>query len=211
MKKSEDDLIGLYSDDNLFNLYLSKITDAYEKDKNQSYYIIKKYVDSLSFTPEKNNTIKFSIKDNPKMKIFYVILMCFVIVLLGLSNLENFPMYFFGSIFFFAGLFVGLFVPVFGLIFLFSHGLTGFSLMISALNENLSSPIYSDASGYAYVILIVLMVIFALLGFIFTILHNTKINKDNKYRLLLPFIFFFISLFIGALFPQLFKILNTVI
>ena len=35
MKKSEDDLIELYSDDNLFNLYLSKITDAYEKDKNK--------------------------------------------------------------------------------------------------------------------------------------------------------------------------------
>ena len=51
MKKSEDDLIELYSDDNLFNLYLSKITDAYEKDKNNSYHIIKKYVDSLSFTP----------------------------------------------------------------------------------------------------------------------------------------------------------------
>lgn len=211
MKKSEDDLIGLYSDDNLFNLYLSKITDAYEKDKNNSYYIIKKYVDSLSFTPENNKTNKFSIKDNPKMIIFYVILICFAIVLLGLSNLKNFPMYFFGSVFFFAGLLIGLFTPFFGLIFLFSHGLTGFSLMINSLNENLSSPIYSDASGYAYVILIGLMVSFALLGFIFTIIHNIKINKNNKYRLLLPFIFFFISLFIGALFPELFKILNTVI
>ena len=133
------------------------------------------------------------------------------IVLLGLSNLENFPMYFFGSVFFFAGLLIGLFAPFFGLIFLFSHGLTGFSLMINALNENLASPVYSDASGYAYVILISLMVSFALLGFIFTIIHNIKINKDNKYRLLLPFIFFFISLFIAALFPELFKILNTVI
>ena len=211
MKKSEDDLIELYSDDNLFNLYLSKITDAYQNDKNKSYHIIKKYVDSLSFTPENNNTNKFSIKDNPKMIVFYVILICFAIVLLGLSNLENFPMYFFGSVFFFAGLLIGLFTPFFGLIFLFSHGLTGFCLMINALNENLASPIYSDASGYAYVILISLMVSFALLGFIFTIIHNIKINKDNKYRLLLPFIFFFISLFIGALFPELFKILNTVI
>ena len=40
MNNKEDSLNTLYSDDNLFNLYLAKINDAYQNDKNNSYHII---------------------------------------------------------------------------------------------------------------------------------------------------------------------------
>ena len=51
------------------------------------------------------------------------------IFLISITNInygsEQFMMYFFGTVFFLAGLFVGLNVPVFGIILSFSHGGTG--------------------------------------------------------------------------------------
>ena len=211
MNNKEDSLNALYSDDNLFNLYLAKITDAYQNDKNKSYHIIKKYVDILNIDNKKevkeNDIDNVRFKLDPKFNILYIVIICFIIILLGLFSLESFPGYFFGSVFFFAGLFIGLFVPIFGLIFLFSHGLTGFCIMMGSIGERFTGPLYSDASGSGYFMLLGLAAILAICGFIFTILHNIGILKKHEYGVLIPFLFFLGCFLICALFPYLFKIL----
>ena len=66
------------------------------------------------------------------------------IFLISITNIsygsEQFMMYFFGTVFFLAGLFIGLNVPVFGIIFLFSHGGSGFGI-ISTIFYNVSKKI----------------------------------------------------------------------
>ena len=75
-----------------------------------------------------NETIS---KDRRKKFLTIFCVICGLTVLLvGLISKELIPMYYFGLVFFIAGLCVGLFQQGFGLVFLFSHGGTGLGLML---------------------------------------------------------------------------------
>ncbi len=204
--KDNNNLINLYNDDNLFNLYLAKIKDAYQKDSKTSKTIITKYMELL------NNNKSEKVKMNVNMELFNTIMLCLIIVFLGLFNLTGFGMYVFGCVFFFAGLFIGLYFKWFGLIFLFSHGMSGLGLMIGSLSNKFTGPIYSDAAGSAYFILMGLWILLVLFGLAFTILYNLEIIKKKRkegpiYSLLL----FGGAVLVCIFFPELFKILNWIL
>lgn len=206
MNSEKDSLISLYSDDNLFELYLGKITDEYLKNPDSSKEKIFKYVD-LAFDGRKDEKVK--VKAN--LDILYMICLCFGIVLLGLFDITRFPMYFFGCVFFFAGMLIGIFVKGFGIIFLFSHGMSGYGMMLSCFKERIFNPLYSDVVSVAYIALIAVIAILSLCGLVFAIMNNLSFKNTNKNLKLYPFIFFGGAILVCALFPYLFKLLDMVL
>ena len=107
--------------------------------------------------------------------------------LLGLVGIANFQgqsfVYYFACLFFFAGVFIGLNVPGFGLIFLLSHGATGFALItIPVVIEVLKSPIMSETAGNSIYFLLYTALFTAIVAAISTVLYNLSSNfRDKKY------------------------------
>ena len=133
------------------------------------------------------------------------------IFLISITNInygsEQFMMYFFGTVFFLAGLFVGLNVPVFGIIFLFSHGGTGLGIMcFTKINKILQSPIMTDNPTNLQNLL-VLGVGLIVIGIISTIFYNvSKKIRDKKYSLLIILGMFAIGIAIIQLLPMIYNI-----
>ena len=133
------------------------------------------------------------------------------IFLISITNInygsEQFMMYFFGTVFFLAGLFVGLNVPVFGIIFLFSHGGTGLGIMcFTKINKILQSPIMTD-NPTKLQNLLVLGVGLIVIGIISTIFYNvSKKIRDKKYSLLIILAMFAIGIAIIQLLPMIYNI-----
>ena len=133
------------------------------------------------------------------------------IFLISITNInygsEQFMMYFFGTVFFLAGLFIGLNVPVFGIIFLFSHGGTGLGIMcFTKINKILQSPIMTDNPTNLQNLL-VLGVGLIVIGIISTIFYNvSKKIRDKKYSLLIILAMFAIGIAIIQLLPMIYNI-----
>ena len=133
------------------------------------------------------------------------------IFLISITNInygsEQFMMYFFGTVFFLAGLCIGLNVPVFGIIFLFSHGGTGLGIMcFTKINKILQSPIMTDNPTNLQNLL-VLGVGLIVIGIISTIFYNvSKKIRDKKYSLLIILAMFAIGIAIIQLLPMIYNI-----
>ena len=133
------------------------------------------------------------------------------IFLISITNInygsEQFMMYFFGTVFFLAGLFIGLNVPVFGIIFLFSHGGTGLGIMcFTKINKILQSPIMTDNPTNLQNLL-VLGVGLIVIGIISTIFYNvSKKIRDKKYSLIIILAMFAIGIAIIQLLPSIYNI-----
>lgn len=133
------------------------------------------------------------------------------IFLISITNInygsEQFMMYFFGAVFFLAGLFIGLNVPVFGIIFLFSHGGTGLGIMcFTKINKILQSPIMTDNPANLQNLL-VLGVGLIVIGIISTIFYNvSKKIRDKKYSLIIILAMFAIGIAIIQLLPMIYNI-----
>ena len=133
------------------------------------------------------------------------------IFLISITNInygsEQFMMYFFGTVFFLAGLFIGLNVPVFGIIFLFSHGGTGLGIMcFTKINKILQSPIMTD-NPTNLKNLLVLAVGLIVIGIISTIFYNvSKKIRDKKYSLIIILAMFAIGIAIIQLLPMIYNI-----
>lgn len=120
---------------------------------------------------------------------------------------DQFMMYFFGAIFFLAGLFVGLNVPVFGIIFLFSHGVTGLGVMCaSKIKSILESPLMTDSpTNLQYLLVLGAGLIVA--GIISTIFYNvSKKIRDQKYSLPIILAMFAVGIAIIQVLPLMFNI-----
>lgn len=133
------------------------------------------------------------------------------IFLISITNInygsEQFMMYFFGTVFFLAGLFIGLNVPVFGIIFLFSHGGSGLGIMcLTKINKILESPIMTD-NPTNLKNLLVLAVGLIVIGIISTIFYNvSKKIRDKKYSLLIILAMFAIGIAIIQVLPMIYNI-----
>ena len=133
------------------------------------------------------------------------------IFLISITNInygsEQFMMYFFGTVFYLAGLFIGLNVPVFGIIFLFSHGGTGLGIMcFTKINKILQSPIMTDNPTNLQNLL-VLGVGLIVIGIISTIFYNvSKKIRDKKYSLIIILAMFAIGIAIIQLLPMMYNI-----
>ena len=197
----------MYNDDNRFNLYLAQITDAFLRDPVSTKEIINRCIDNVDYEKKNNNVINVS----NYAHILLLIVICVGILALGVFNLERFPMYAFGFVFFVAGMLIGTFVPGFGVIFLLSHGLTGLGLMISSLGIKDYTVLLSDSPKFVTTLLVLLVVgLFVGAGY-FTIIHSLGRLKDKKYGLCYSFICVFLLLLVLIFIPKIVGFINWVL
>ena len=197
----------MYNDDNRFNLYLAQITDAFHRDPVSTKEIINRYLDSVDYGKKDKNKITIGKYAN----ILLLVIVCAGILALGLFNIEKYPMYFFGFIFFVAGMLIGNFVPGFGIIFLISHGMTGFGLMVSALELSDYLMILSDTPAFYSTLLGIIVIGLFSFGIFFAIIHSLGKLKDKKYGICYSFICFFLLFLILVMSPEIIKFLNWVL
>lgn len=148
-------------------------------------------------------------KNSKKALISGIFAVC--IFLMSVINIkcgsEQFMLYFFGAAFFLAGLFVGLNVPVFGIIFLFSHGGTGLGIMCaSKIKSVLDSPLMTDnPTNLKYLLILGAGLIIA--GIISTIFYNVSNKiKNQKYSLIIILSMFAVGIAIIQILPIMFNI-----
>lgn len=140
------------------------------------------------------------------------VLFVFAVLLLGLVSVTNFQgqsfVYYFACLFFFAGVFIGLSVPGFGLIFLLSHGATGFGLItVPVVLQILESPIMSETIGNSIYFLLYTALFTAIVAAISTILYNLSFNfRNKKYSLPMIFILYVITIAIIQFIPVIYNI-----
>lgn len=129
---------------------------------------------------------KFMLKLKISDVIFYTLIV-FICLLAPISE-EGLPGYLFGIIFLLAGLFIGLYLKGFGLIFLFSHGATGLGIMIGTLLTTIpeSGTILLSNSETSKII-IGAIVILILITIISTVIHNLSDDiRKIKYFKIIP-------------------------
>lgn len=152
------------------------------------------------------NAEKRSFLSKFSFDIFVFGLLSVVIALLGFFHFSNIVLYLCGFVFFIAGLLIGLNVNKFGIIFLFSHGMTGLFMMEGALlGDIVNSPIFSDSPTNIYIYLGVNIIIF-LISLICSILYNLSDNlKKYKYLKCIILLFYLLGFLMTGLFPYIFS------
>ena len=202
-----------------FDSYISKINEYYTKNEKVTINELKEATNRMQNAIEFPNKFRNSIMLNLDKVIIGIFI--FLTVLLGLLNIQGFGLYFFGMAFFFSGLFVGMFIKYFGLIFLFSHGLTGFVFMIntmlgstfSEMNDTsiislLNSPVLQDKPTHLMTYLILLLAIIVM-AFLSAIAHNIfEVLRDKRYFKTIPFILFFTALLMTYLINPIFHVIG---
>ncbi|MBR3210616.1 MAG: hypothetical protein IKF71_01610 [Bacilli bacterium] len=222
MSLKEKDELDHRTEGDYFSWYINELNNLYTKNKSKAVKVAKKGLRELGVLDPLKEEAFLGIHFEKKNLILFGI--CFLIVLCGLfaPGIEAVLLYFFGCIFFFAGVFVGLNVPVFGLIFLCTHGGAGLFLMVlslfgllddpsSAALENVftNNPVFSDggmpSNLMTYLGFIIAIFVVAI---IYTILHSLSpvLKEDKKYTIQIMAIYF-VGIFLIALLPRLFPYL----
>lgn len=201
--------------DDKYKESLNKIHKYYKENPDITTNELEKAVYNIEYNIlMKNNDVKNSKGIDIEPVWLYRIGFVILILLIGLIDITygNFDgNYYFACIFFLAGLFVGLYVRGFGLIFLLSHGLSGLALMIGpTIKSILSSPIITDLTNKSILFFIVIGIIALITAFLMTALYNLS-NKiqGNKYSLLIIFILYIFGILMIKLIPIIYGISVT--
>lgn len=145
-------------------------------------------------------------------------LFAIAIILIGLVNVniegDAVMIYYFGSIFFLAGLFASMSVPSkVGVIVLFSHGCTGLGLMnMPKAISILKSPIMTDGATEIKQLLIIALVAFVL-AIICAMLYNiSKKFKEKDLNYIITLALFLVSIAIIQFLPIIYNIpINSIL
>ena len=180
-----------------FEDYIQKLRQEFQENPKLALQEAQNSLRRLS-TPKKK------ILNRENRKIFLIAIYFIVIAIIGLINYTSIPLYLGGFVFFVSGLLIGLYIEKFGLIFLFSHGMTGLGLMLgSELFGVITSPFISDAPIYIYILLGIILLL-VILGLITAILYNlSDALKDNEYFVFIPLILFGIAILIAVIVSKL--------
>ena len=125
---------------------------------------------------------------------------CILIFLLGIFS-PNPVFYFFGYIFFLAGYFSTFYAGNIGLVFLFSHGMTGLCFMEGSIIFNaFTHPLLSDGFNpiILYFIGSIIILILAIILCILIVLKVGKFYKKNSYYKVIPLVLYFVGLLISV-------------
>lgn len=126
---------------------------------------------------------------------FLVVMIYVVAALFGV--LEPNPLYWGGLIFFAAGVLVACKAKIFGLLFLFSHGMTGLGMMSSVfLYKIFSNPIYSD-NPKKYMIGLAITFLFYGIGLVTSFIYNLSDDfKKKRFAIIYPSLFFVLGIIV---------------
>lgn len=186
---------------NSFEDKLNKLRELHDKNSmiidHEVDYIISKYGTERKVDPK-------------KLKKFMFVTFVILCALLGLVNAFNsnidmdISLYYFGILFFLAGLFVGLSFKSFGLIFLFTHGGTGLGLMLIPIIKDLELKVYLTDNPTFLLIYLRIIIIVIILAIILTVLYNLNDRlKDNIKIYSLIFILYLLAITMVVFLPKL--------
>lgn len=193
----------MYKED--FENYNNKLKELYKNDPATVTKELRKLVNKLTYPGEEPNEKLFN--NSIDKEKFIICMMCILMALLGLLNWGNgeaLGLYYFGLIFFLAGYFVSTQAKGAGIIFLFSHGMTGLGLMIYfTLHDILESPLMKDSPKNLLMYLGVVICIIVV-ATIITILRNlSETFKLKKYTSIIPLALYFIAILMAVLLPKI--------
>ena len=190
-----------------FNKYIDRLYTKYDENPSKTLEEVRSLLLRLGDNLDSINEKKSFLKDIGKEKLYTIIIISFI-VLIGLSNITNIdshipgPLYFFGLIFFLAGYYVSQGVPIFGLIFLFSHGGTGLFIMISSMaGDILTSPVIEDLSRNMQIYLLFTSALLVVAIFMCIFNNLSKTLKNRRYYKIIPLFIFSIALLLVRLIP----------
>ena len=175
--------------------------------KSLKYDIIKEDNKNNNYSPTKTDFLdKMGITENKD--IFYQIIIYFAMIVFAAlmlfpNYLENIPIFIFGIVFFAAGFNIGTSKDGkgVGIIFFFSHGGTGFALMLGSLiAQRMNVEVLTDLNGnmrlyLALTVAILIVTVFSCV--IYNLSDTLKESKKNKVILLL--LFFIVLVLTGFL------------
>lgn len=188
-----------------FEESINKLRKLYTTDKS----ILKKINLIIDEKNDDRSTMSKIISEI-KFDLLLLFLIVIGIILIGFFNIGEIALYFGGVAFFLAGIGIGMFIDVFGLIFLFSHGMTGLCLMMGALlSKILENPVLSDGPLHSSIIICgVIVIALFVIATILVIMHNLSITmKKKKYFKDLILFLYFLGFLITALYVNFFPII----
>ncbi len=185
--------------DNNRDYYNEYISNIKKLDHEEALYYLKRSILRLDLvSPSKLS--------DSTIDIIGIVTITFLILITGSLSID--PLFYFGFVFFIVGLMVGLFVRGFGIIFLFSHGLTGLSFMLSnIIKPVLDSPIMNEAPTKIYMYLntgILFLIIPTILVVIASFSERLRTLKHFKIYIM---IMYYIGIAIIRLFPSIINVL----
>lgn len=190
-----------------FDKNVELLKDAYEVDPENVNFQLKDLVERLGY-PTSSGYMKITEKNNNPLldkdeaKIFLLVIIALSSLLLCLFNFTAAPLILFGLVFFWAGLLIGQNVKGFGIIFLFSHGGTGFGLVMgSLLSDFIGNPIVNENPQiFTYYYGAIAFV--AVCAFVFTVLLNLSDElKKRKFSQILSIGLFYLAFIMAAILP----------
>ena len=194
-------------DSDKFEDYISELRSLYYENPKEVLFETRNTVKKLKET----NVGRKNVLSDINTEILGICVLAILIAVMGIFNLSTFTMYLFGFVFFISGLLVGLKTDTAGIIFLFSHGVTGMCLMIgSQIGGFLASPAVNDASVGTYLYLGIGLVLIVI-SIIYSILYNLSSNlKTRKNAILVPLFLFAIVFAMSVAFTKIFGYDGTV-
>lgn len=198
--------------DNRYKECLNKIDKYYKSNPDITTNELEKTIYNIEYNVlTKNSSI------GPKkildIDIIWIYRVAFVIIVLaiGLVDILNNSFdgtYYFGAIFYLAGLFIGLNIKGVGLIFLLSHGGTGIGIMLVPTIINiLKSPLMSDLANNNIMSILVIAFIAIVLAILMTVFYNLSDQFKNKnYSLPVILLLYMIGIVIIKIIPIIYNI-----
>ncbi len=198
--------------DNRYKECLNKIDKYYKSNPDITTNELEKTIYNIEYNVlTKNSSI------GPKkildVDIVWIYRVAFVIIVLaiGLVDILNNSFdgtYYFGAIFYLAGLFIGLNIKGVGLIFLLSHGGTGIGIMLVPTIINiLKSPLMSDLANNNIMSILVIAFIAIVLAILMTVFYNLSDQFKNKnYSLPVILLLYMIGIVIIKIIPIIYNI-----
>lgn len=197
----------MYKED--FENYNNKLQELYNNDPARTTKELRKLVNKLTYPGEEPNEKLFN--NSIDKEKFIICIICILIALLGLlnwGNADTIGLYYFGLVFFLAGYFVSTTAKGIGIVFLFSHGMTGLGLMLGSILYNvMKNPLMTDGSKNLLIYLVISLALI-IAATIITILRNlSDTYRLKKYTSLIPITLYFIAILMIVIFP---KIINFI-
>ena len=198
--------------DNRYKECLNKIDKYYKSNPDITTNELEKTIYNIEYNVlTKNSSI------GPKkildVDIIWIYRVAFVIIVLaiGLVDILNNSFdgtYYFGAIFYLAGLFIGLNIKGVGLIFLLSHGGTGIGIMLVPTIINiLKNPLMSDLANNNIMSILVIAFIAIVLAILMTVFYNLSDQFKNKnYSLPVILLLYMIGIVIIKIIPIIYNI-----
>ena len=203
-----------------FEKSLNKLRELYETDKsilkrintiiNDAKYGVNSDTKYDINYDNSNESITARVIKEIKIDIFLLVVIAILIVLVGFFNVSNIGLYLFGLAFFLSGLCIGLFAEGFGLIFLFSHGITGLCVMMSALlSKILENPILNDGPLHSSIVTCgIIVVSLFVVATLLTIIHNLSTTvRSSKYAKVIVLFLYFLGFLITGLYVNFFPLI----